>query len=332
MREKNLIKLIKTIDLLGRHNGATIQELEEGLGIDRRSVYRAIKVVEELDIPVYDDKDPLEKSKRWKIEESYLKRLPNHLLPELNLTLSEIISLYLLKSEGRIYRNTDIGRKMDSAFNKIGLASSDGLASKLDKIKSLFTLTSKFTKDYSGKEKVIDTLTRAMLEQKRCAVKYHSFGTDTKKEFEIDPLSFFDNNGGLYLFVNTPACGNIRILAVERIEKISVTDASFEYPEGFNPEERLNSAFDIVYDDPIDVKVWFSAAQARYVKERRWAKGQRIKEQADGSIILSMKTSGSWDVKKWVLSYGPDAKVLEPAKLRDEVIKDIEAARKGYDG
>jgi len=118
---------------------------------------------------------------------------------------------------------------------------------------------------------------------------------------------------------------SIRMLAVERIQAIELTNDSFVYPDDFDPEAALSSAFDIIYDDPIEAKIWFSAAQARYIKERQWAKEQKIKEQKDGSIILEMKTSGFWDVKKWVLSFGAEAKVLKPEKLKKTVIEEMKA-------
>ena len=64
---------------------------------------------------------------------------------------------------------------------------------------------------------------------------------------------------------------------------------------------------------------------------RTLAKNQKIKEQKDGSIILEIKTSGFWDVKKWVLSFGAEAKVLKPEKLRKAISKELAEARKYYD-
>jgi len=92
----------------------------------------------------------------------------------------------------------------------------------------------------------------------------------------------------------------------------------------------LESAFDIVCGEPIDVKIWFPAGQSRYIKERKWSKTQKIEDQKDGSIILSMTTSGWWDVKRWVLSFGADAKVLEPEELRKEIVEELEAAEDRY--
>jgi len=64
----------------------------------------------------------------------------------------------------------------------------------------------------------------------------------------------------------------------------------------------------------------FSAEVARYIKERRWAKVQTIIDEADGSVVLELKTSGWYDVKKWVLSFGSEAELLEPEALRQEVL------------
>jgi predicted DNA-binding transcriptional regulator YafY len=43
-----------------------------------------------------------------------------------------------------------------------------------------------------------------------------------------------------------------------------------------------------------------------------------------------MKTSGWYDVQKWVLSFGADACVLEPAHLRDKARNEVERMLKGY--
>jgi predicted DNA-binding transcriptional regulator YafY len=118
-------------------------------------------------------------------------------------------------------------------------------------------------------------------------------------------------------------------LAVERIREITITTSSFEYPSDFNPEERMESAFDIVDGDPIRVKIWFCPDQARYIRERKWSGTQKIQGQKDGAIILSMDTSGRQDVKRWVLSYGSSARVLEPKGLKQEIRKEAAAMLEG---
>jgi predicted DNA-binding transcriptional regulator YafY len=62
---------------------------------------------------------------------------------------------------------------------------------------------------------------------------------------------------------------------------------------------------------------------ARYIRERHWAKEQCIIDEPDGSIVMHMKTSGWMDVQKWILSFGPDAELLEPNELRLEIKKKL---------
>lgn len=330
MRGRNLIKLLRALDLLSRPEGATIKQLAEHLEIDRRSVYRLITVMEELHFPLYDDTVPMEKEKRWRVLDDYVIKLPNITLPDVKLNLSEMVALYLLKGEAKLYRGTEIETIVEAAFGKMSLFVPEGLADQLQKIKTLFVPSSKFAKDYAGKEELIDTLTDAMLKKQTCYVRYHSFGDDRIKNFKIDPLCFFENHGGLYVFVNATSFGRIRILAVERIQSLELTGDSFDLPTDFNPETLLNSAFDSVYDDPLLVRIWFSAEQARYIKERTWAPGQKIAVEPDGGIILEMQTSGWWDVKKWALSFGAEANVLEPEELRTEIADELGRAMARY--
>jgi len=322
--------VLKVRNVRSKPEGTTIEEMGTQLAVDRRSVYRLIDVIEDLGFPIYDEKIPLEKEKRWKLEESYLKKLPNMKVPDINLTLPEIISLYLLRSEASLLKGTELEKHTNSAFGKFSMFLPKDAFGKLDKIKALFVSASKFVKDYSGKEDIIGQLMDAIMKKETCYIGYHSFYDDKVKNFKIDPLHFFENQGGLYILVNTTTFGDIRTLAVERVQHLKKTGESFEYPEVFDPEALLESAFDIVCGDPVKVKVWFSPGQARYMKERKWSKSQEIIDQEDGSIILSMETSGWWDVKRWVLSYGSEAKVLAPEDLRREIQAELKALQDSY--
>ncbi|MBM2838724.1 MAG: hypothetical protein HW415_1349 [Deltaproteobacteria bacterium] len=61
-----------------------------------------------------------------------------------------------------------------------------------------------------------------------------------------------------------------------------------------------------------------------------FSEGRKVIDQLDGSIILEIKTSGWWDVKKWILSFGAEAEVLEPEGLREEIRKEFETAMGKY--
>lgn len=98
----------------------------------------------------------------------------------------------------------------------------------------------------------------------------------------------------------------------------------FDYPTNFNAAEFLNRPFGLFMDDCfLDCRIWFSARVAKYINERPWADKQKVTVNDDGSIILGMQTCGWFDVKRWVLSFGKDATVLEPEKMRAEIFEEV---------
>ena len=321
MRGRILKKLIDAIQLLSQPCGVTINELSAHLEIGKRQAYRVITTLQDdFCFVINKDQPMIGAEARFSLEQEQLKRLSDMKVDDLNLSISEIISLYFLKGHARLYKGTGIETEIERAFSKLDVFVPEGFSKRLERVKTLFCpATVQFPKDYSNKEKLIEELTDAALMQRTCVVEYHSFRDDEVKWFKIDPLSFFERNGGLYVFYRSPTFGDTRMLAVERIRGLEVTDASFVYPEDFDPEELLESAFGLYYDDPVSVKVKFSAGQARYIEERRWAKDQKIAKRDDGSIVLKMTTSGWYDVKRWILSFGPEAELLEPVELREEI-------------
>ncbi len=320
MRLKMLKKLVDAITLLSQPTGTTIAALCERLDIDKRQAYRVLDEIQsEFKIMIDKDKALLGNETRYYLDKEFTRRLSEIKIAEMNLTLAEIISLYFIKGHSRLYRGTDIETNIERAFSKLDVFVPEGLSEKLDNIKTLFMSADKLTKDYSGKEEIIEKLTDAILQQRTCIVEYYSFSSGKIKKFNIDPLKLFDWNGGLYLWIHASEYDDIRILAVERINSISVTEEEFSRPDHFDPDELMEDTFGIIYDDPVKVRIQFSAKQAPYICERQWCKKQNIEKLDDGSIILTMDTSGWYDVKKMILSFGTEAELLEPADKRKEI-------------
>jgi len=86
----NSVKLLKAVDLLASPKGTTIKELERELGISRRSVFRLFDALDELDFPLTDEQPAPRGEKTYRLEERYVRKLPNVSVPDLRFSEPEI--------------------------------------------------------------------------------------------------------------------------------------------------------------------------------------------------------------------------------------------------
>ena len=82
--------------------------------------------------------------------------------------------------------------------------------------------------------------------------------------------------------------------------------------------------------EQVTVRSRFSAYQARWVRERQYHPSQQIEELPDGGLILTAQVAGTEEVKRWLMGYGADVEVLEPAALREQIRQEIEILQKIY--
>ncbi|MBF0528489.1 MAG: WYL domain-containing transcriptional regulator [Deltaproteobacteria bacterium] len=326
-----LATLVNIIDIFLESNGVTAYEIATRLGMSEKTVKNYIDYLTKSNFMIYqeDDRDS-DNRIVYKYDKTETGMVDLLKLP-VPFTTKEIMALYFLRGNIRQYKGTEIETHINTFFKKLNYLLPKGLDKQMKAIEYIIIPTSKFVKDYSTKIEII-RLTKSIITKHTSLIEYHSFHDDRFKSFKIDPLHFFEQNGGLYIWVRATSSDKILTLAVERISKVSVSNDHFQYPVDFQPEAELEKAFNLIMEDPIKFKIRFSADVAKYVKERVWAKNQVITSNSDGSIIFEMETSGWVEVEKWILSYGPDAELLEPEEKRTELLKTIKEVTLKYIG
>lgn len=61
---------------------------------------------------------------------------------------------------------------------------------------------------------------------------------------------------------------------------------------------------------------------ARYVQESKWHASQTLSRQRDGSVLAEFQLSTTEEIKRWIMSFGRYATVLEPADLRQAIAEE----------
>ncbi len=330
----SLIQLLATARLLDRAQGATISELVEHLGIDRRSVYRTLNALDELNYPWYKDEDHDGRYRLMNGQRASKWWMP---LPSVSFGLEDRIILdWLFDSAARSSLLAVKVRELRGKLAFLGAATGIALepkesgAGSSGRVRLLFESPVLAKSLPEGSSATLDTLLSATAKRLVCEVSYEARETGVVKTYDIHPLAVFESEGGLYVFVLVPWYGSIRILALERIRELIAKSESFVPPKDFDAEARLADPFGMVQGDPVKIRLRFSEGQAPYVRDRVWPETYCFQEEEDGRLLMSFETGGIFGLKRWVLSWGVDAEVLEPVWLREEMKSELAAMIEVY--
>jgi predicted DNA-binding transcriptional regulator YafY len=317
-------RLHTIIRLLEARRGMTLDDLAEECGVDRRTIHRDLNAVEEAGYALTSE------WQEGKKVYSFLTKSRN--IPPITFTLNQLMSLYLLRSLGVHLAGTPFQSEIEELFRVITSVLPDRYAAHLERIARVSLPLLHGARDYSAAASHVEGLQRALLHQYRVRLAYAKKGKTGSEEYEVDPYTLVFHKGGIYLLGFALNRKAMRLFAMERVRGVEVTRHRFEIPEGYRPEDHFRSAFGLVSDRTMRVRVRFSAEVAHSVKERIWRPGQTIKTDREGRATIEFEASGEMELASWVLSYGAHAEVLDPPELRREVKRQVKEMREFYRG
>ncbi|NTV49098.1 MAG: WYL domain-containing protein [Geobacteraceae bacterium] len=317
-------RLHSIIRLLETRRGLTLDELAEECDVDRRTIHRDLNAVEQAGYSL-----TTEWSEGKKLY-SFITKSRN--LPPITFTLPQLMSLYLLRSLGAHLASTPFQAEIDELFKSIHSVLPDRHAAHLERIARVSLPLLHGARDYSPAASFVGDLQKALLQQYRIRLRYAKKGKDQVDEYDVEPYTLVFHKGGIYLLGNAINRSGMRLFALERVRGIDVTRQRFEIPDSYQPEAHFSSAFGLVSDTPMNVRVRFSAETAHAVKDRIWMPGQKISTDSDGRTTLEFEAAGKMELLSWVLSYGIHAEVLDPPELRKEVRRQVKGMRDMYRG
>ncbi len=187
-------------------------------------------------------------------------------------------------------------------------------------------------KDYAGDEAVLDPLVRGALRRHPVEVVYASAGGSVYPA-TIHPYAIVMYRDGLYVL-----CGELqkqgrqtRVYSVDRIREAKmVREEHFALPKGFDARKHFAGHFGIWTASGTErVRIAFDADVSRFVEERRWP-GFVAWETAGERRVLVLDIPVTPQVVTWVLTWGQNAEVLEPATLREQVADGLRRALAQY--
>ena len=171
----------------------------------------------------------------------------------------------------------------------------------------------------------------AVLDRKRLDIVYRSRGSDQTTSREISPQRLVHYRENWYVDAWCHLRNDVRSFAVDAIRRARPVDkAAKTVPDG-ELDEILASGYGIFSGR---ASAWatlrFSAERARWVGAEQWHPQQKGRFEPDGSYVLELPYADPRELVMDILRHGPEVEVLEPAELRREVKRQLEAAAVRY--
>jgi predicted DNA-binding transcriptional regulator YafY len=322
-RGNQLVRQWELLQLIDRQAGIAVDDAARQLTCTVRTIWRDLKVLQEAGFPLYTDRATDSPRSIWRLQEDFKLGLP------VKLSLAEVAALVMSRDVLSPVGVGALGAPVASAFAKIGRVLSRDALRLLDQMRETIGVRAIGAKLQAPAAEHIRLIQKALLERCRLDMRYYSMSRDEENRRQVDPyhLALFDS--GFYIIAYCHWRKTERIFAVERIRELKMLAARFEIRPGFNTEEYLKHAWGIIKGEIVPVKVLFSGSVARYIRDRLWHPSQKFRELPDGRLELSLRVADTLEVRRWILGYGANAEVVEPATLREALRQEAEAlARK----
>ena len=134
---------------------------------------------------------------------------------------------------------------------------------------------------------------------------------------DLDIHALFLSDGAWYARAYCHLRHEVRSLALHRFLDVQPLEATFHRDPGILAELRAGRVFNYPLDNDVTVRV--TPEVAVVIREREWFPKQTIKQQKDGSLLLSWPSVPHPLLIRWVLAYAGDIEVVAPANLRAEL-------------
>lgn len=304
-------RVLRVRELLDARPFVTIEGLREELGVSRRTVYNDLAAMQEAGVPVFSEPGPGGEA-QWKLETAARRRT-------VTLSAGQVLPFGAALRVLSFLEGTDLHNQLSIVIGKLFEGASPQTRQQLSQLGKKLAIVHHGPKSYRAQAEVLDDLLSALLYDELVDLWYRPPGQKARHHL-VEPLTLLLYREALYLLCHSRTREERRIFAVDRITKSERRRGEkFTYPADHSPEGVLDGCFGLMGGEPVEVEILFDAAQAHYVRERRWHPTQTFEDLPDGRVRMRMRVSGEADVALWLLGHTGTAEVVAPRELREQV-------------
>ncbi|HKK78970.1 MAG TPA: WYL domain-containing protein, partial [Phaeodactylibacter sp.] len=179
----------------------------------------------------------------------------------------------------------------------------------------------------------IPVLYEAVISRQAVVLNYKPFEEAATRQV-VSPYVLREYNRRWFLIGFSHSYQKIRTYALDRIQHAEQYFLEpFYMQPGFNPKRYFDPVIGVSIPEgqqPEEVHIKVTPLRAKYLTTKPIHRSQQVIEQTDAYCIFSIRVIPNMELKRFLLSLGEEAIVLEPAWLRQEVAESLRSAAKHY--
>jgi predicted DNA-binding transcriptional regulator YafY len=309
--------------LVSSKRGVSVSELATEIDCRPRTVYRDLDALQVAGFPIYNE--TVGGKNLWYILDTVKHHTP------IPFTLPELMALHFSTRMLQVFKGAVFYDALQSLSQKIRATLPPESLNYVKKMENTLDVGIGPYKKYIRFSDVMDKVQDAAMARESIEMVYYSMKRKEETRRKINPYRVWFFNGTFYVIGYCHRRKEVRTFALDRIKTLRPTGEHFEIPDDFNFDEFIEPSFGIYQGPPVTIKVRFNPDVSGFIEEKVWHESQKIHRQPDGSIIFEARASGTEEIKYWIMSWGPRAKVLSPKSLKDEIREETRQMLIGYE-
>jgi predicted DNA-binding transcriptional regulator YafY len=316
---KRIERLFKTVSLIenatANDKKINVKHLMDELEVDRSTVMRDIDFLRDLEMEV--EWDHAKETYDFSGNEKYI--------PSMELGKKDYLLLEFIQQSLAQYAQTEMGQEMLKTFQRLfGIFT--GRANWNKWSKSVYFRLGYKTAKAQMEIRSFHILDRAIHKRHIVSFTYKSPKSSRPREKKIEPHLMVMNEGRWYLYGTDTTTRRLTPFAFPRMRDLVMTDEKFQADPPRDPRALLEHSFGcaISSEPPYDIVVEFEPEVAERVKESVWHLKQTLTDLPGGRVQLTLPLNNDLEVRSWILSWGPYARVVAPQNLAQEIAGTIQ--------
>lgn len=309
--DREILRLLNLLAFLNQRQGEKAEKVAAELGMSRKQLMAELERISLYGLPPFGPDDlfmaTIDEAGCLDIAYTEQFRLPLHLTAQEAMALrTAVMPLWDKTNPSLAQLASGVLTKLDQA-----LLPQDRLY--LDRLSR--SMVSQAGDDREAD--ILELLRQARNLKQSVEMTYFTAASEHLSQRRVDPYGFVFFGGAWYMVGYCQASKERRVFKVSRIRELKLAREGYSIPDDFDITEYSGSEIFRPRGTEKRIKIWFSPQVARWILER----SRQARRQRDGSATLEIQANSFAWIARWVLQYGPEARILEPPEARAELAR-----------